>query len=162
MVQVPSIIVEPRYRSGVDMAGKGKSFDLDIIVDVIFDDGLLYLRLQNIGERPARRVSVAFDCDIAAPHSGRLINDLCLFKSLLFFAPKKSIDVFLGTTSMYFGTGQPEQIRATVQYLDSGGRRRRGHIDHDLRIYTDLGYVRRHYDPPGIVSKSGAADASKL
>lgn len=143
------------------MAGKRRSFDLDIIVDVIFDDGLLYLRLQNIGERPARRVSVSFDCDIAAPHGGRDINDLFLFKSLLFFAPRKSIDVFLGTSAAYFGAGQPEKIRATVQYLDSRGKRRHGHIDHDLRIYADLGYVRRQCNPPRVVSKSGQADAIK-
>ena len=46
---------------GSPLSKRGKAFDLDVIVDVVFDDGLLFLRLSNIGTRPARDVSVRFE-----------------------------------------------------------------------------------------------------
>ena len=125
------------------MSKDSASFDLDVIVDVVFDDGLFFLRLQNIGSRPARDVSVSLEPKIMAPYGDQLINDLTLFKSLRFMAPGKLIDVFLGTRTAYFKSCQPAEIRATVEYLDRRGRTRRGVIEHDLSIYADLGYVRR-------------------
>jgi hypothetical protein len=41
-----------------------------VIVDVVFEDGLLFLAVQNIGDAPARRVSVRFDR--ALPGAGGL------------------------------------------------------------------------------------------
>ncbi len=125
------------------MGNRKKAFDLDVIVDLVFDEGLLFLCLRNIGARPARDVSVSFDQDIARPHGDGLINELRLFRCVPFLGPGRSVDVFVGTSAAYFASGQPERIVATVAYLDSRGKRRRGRLEHDLGIYADLGYVRR-------------------
>lgn len=138
------------------MGKTGASSELKVIVDFVFDDGLLFLRLQNIGGKPARDVSVSFDREIADPRGDRLLNDLSLFKSLRFLAPGKAIDVFVATSAAYFRAEQPTEIRATVKYLDSGGKPRRGHIDHDLSIYADLGYVRRRSTDPIPSAAAGA------
>jgi len=114
-----------------------------VIVDVVFEDGLLFLAVQNIGDTPARKVSVRFDR--ALPGAGGCIDvaTLALFRNIEFLAPRKSIRTFLDTTAGWFARAAPTRFAARVTYVDAAGRRRSATVAHDLEIYRDIGYVRR-------------------
>jgi len=113
-----------------------------VIVDVVFEDGLLFLAVQNIGDAPARSVSVRFDR--ALPGVGGRIDvaTLALFRNIEFLAPRKSIRTFLDTTESWFARAAPTRFAARVTYVDAAGRRRSATVAHDLEIYRDIGYVR--------------------
>ena len=121
---------------------KPRVFDLEVIVDFVFEDGLLFIKLQNIGNRPARKVSVKFDHEIRGLGGRKAVSKMRVFRNIEFFAPGKEIWVFLDVGESYFQSEQPTQIASTVGYTDAEGRRRSGDIRHDLRIYSDLGYLR--------------------
>jgi hypothetical protein len=114
-----------------------------VIVDVIFEDGLLFLAVQNCGDAPARKVSIRFDR--ALPGAGGRIDvaALALFRNIEFLAPRKSIRTFLDTTASWFARDAPTRFAARVTYMDASGRRRSATVAHDLEIYRDIGYVRR-------------------
>jgi hypothetical protein len=113
-----------------------------VIVDVIFEDGLLFLAVQNTGDAPARQVSVRFDR--ALPGAGGRIDvaSLALFRNIEFLAPHKSIRTFLDTAASWFARDAPTRFAARVTYADAAGRRRSVTVAHDLEIYRDIGYAR--------------------
>jgi hypothetical protein len=116
----------------------------EVIVDFIFEDGLFFIAIQNIGTGPARDVSVEFDKKFTGVHGTKEVSALPLFKKIPFFAPQKEIRVFLDHSAAYFRRRQPVNIRATVRFKDSSGAVHTATMKHDLRIYQDIGYVRRH------------------
>ncbi len=82
-----------------------------VVVDVVFDTGLLYLELANLGDRPAVDVSCRFEPSLVDAH-GRPLADLALFRHLSFLAPRRRIRSLLGPSA-----GYSETLRAS-------GRRR--------------------------------------
>ncbi len=118
----------------------------EVIVDFVFDDGLLFISVENIGDRPALKVSVQFDQKIMGVEGGQEISALPLFRSIEFLAPHKAIVTFLDTSAAYFRRGEPTRIAATITYQDSNRARYKKTLHHDLGIYKDIGYVRRLED----------------
>lgn len=118
----------------------------EVILDFIFDAGLFFISIRNIGHSPAFKVSVRFDKKILAPEGGRHISDLPLFQNIEFLAPQKEIRTFLDTTASYFRRGQPTEISVRISYADSAGRRHARIIDHNLEIYRDLSYIKSPMD----------------
>jgi hypothetical protein len=114
-----------------------------VIVDVVFEDGLLFLAVRNIGDAPARKVSVRFDRELPGA-GGRIdVAALALFRNIEFLAPRKSIRTFLDTSASWFARAAPTRFAARVTYVDAAGRRRSATVVHDLEIYRGIGYVRR-------------------
>ena len=111
----------------------------DVIVDFIFEDGVLFIALSNIGARPARKVSVAFDPKFHGA-DGMNVASMALFKNVEFLAPHKTITTLLDSSAAYFARGEPTRIAATISYVRSNGARCRETIHHDLEIYRDLAY----------------------
>ena len=115
----------------------------DVIVDFVFEDGLFFIAVENIGDRPALKVSVRFDPRITGL-DGRLdLGALPLFRNLEFLAPRKTVRTLLDTSVSYFRRGEPTRIRVGIAYQDRNRKRYRATIQHDLGIYQDIGYVRR-------------------
>lgn len=114
-----------------------------VIVDVVFEDGLLFLAVQNIGDAPARKVSVRFDRELPGAGGRIEVAALALFRNIEFLAPRKSIRTFLDTTASWFAREAPTRFAARVSYVDASGRRRSATVAHDLEIYRDIGYLRR-------------------
>ena len=123
-------------------SGPGR-WDGAVIVDVVFEDGLLFLVVRNIGDAPARRVSVRFDRALPGVGGRVDVGTLALFRNIEFLAPRRSIRTFLDTAASWFARGAPTRFAAQVSYHDASGRRRTATVAHDLEIYRDLGYVRR-------------------
>ena len=123
--------------------------DADVILDVVFDRGLLFLVLENIGDRPAHAVRVKFAERFSGVGGARRIDRLALFRKLEFLAPWKSIEVFLDRSADYFARDEPTTLTAAITWRTPAGERRRTTIAHDLEIYRDLGYIEREVPPRG-------------
>jgi hypothetical protein len=111
----------------------------EVIVDFIFEDGVLFVALSNIGARPALKVSVAFDPKFCGAE-GMNVASLALFKNVEFLAPHKTITTLLDSSAAYFARGEPTRIAATISYVGADGTRCRETMYHDLEIYRDLAY----------------------
>jgi hypothetical protein len=121
--------------------------DGEVIVDVVFDGGLLFLVVSNTGGRAARSVRVKFGSPFSGLGGTKRMQRLALFRRLEFLAPYKSIEVFLDRSDAYFARGEPTELTATVTWRTPEGARRSATIRHDLEIYRDLGYVEREVPP---------------
>jgi hypothetical protein len=115
----------------------------EVIVDFVFEDGLFFVSVKNIGERPAVKVSVKFDQKFYGVEGTKEISALPLFRNIEFLAPQREIVAFLDRSEAYFGRQEPTKIAVKVSYRDSRGNKYEAAIRHDLEIYRELGYVRR-------------------
>ena len=113
----------------------------DVIVDFVFEDGLLFIAVANIGPQPAQRVHVIFEPPFKGLGGTLAIAELPLFRNIEFLAPSRSIRTFLDASAAYFGRKEPERITATISYRDRSGQEFRCTIHHDLGIYRDLTFV---------------------
>lgn len=113
----------------------------EVIVDFIFNDGLLYIAVKNIGLRPAYKVATQFDQEIRGVAGEKNISDLALFKCIEFLPPQKEIRTFLDSSASYFERNEPVMISTRISYQDSRKRRYVNKIDHNLEIYKDIGYI---------------------
>jgi hypothetical protein len=126
--------------------------DSEVILDVLFDRGLLFLVVANIGDRPAHRVRIRFEERFSGVGGTKRIDRLTLFRKLEFLAPHKSIPVFLDRSAAYFARDEPTRITAAISWLTPDGARRTSTIHHDLEIYRDLGFIDRE-----VPSRAGPA-----
>ena len=115
----------------------------DVILDIIFDDGLLFISINNIGNKPAYKVSVEFDCRIYGLGGTKEVSALPLFRNIEFLAPQKQIVTFLDHSDSYFKGKGPTKISARISFLDAAERNHVVTINHDLEIYREIGFVRR-------------------
>ena len=113
----------------------------DVIVDFIFDNGLLFISIENIGDRPALDVTTQFDPKFAGLNGNREISAMPLFRNIEFLAPHKSIRTLLDSSSAYFSRNEPARISARISYHDSSRKRYTVTIHHNLEIYRDISYV---------------------
>ena len=114
----------------------------DVIVDFIFDEGLFFIAISNLSDRPAYKVSVKFDCQIYG-FGGKDICALPLFRNIEFLAPHKQIKTFLNSSGSYFSDGGPTKISVRITYHDFRGIKKVATIRHDLEIYREIGFIRR-------------------
>ena len=114
----------------------------EVIVDFIFDEGLLYIAVKNIGALPAYKISTQFDQEFRGVAGEKMISELALFKCIEFLPPQKEIRTFLDSSAAYFDRKEPVMISARITYQDSRKRRYVNKIDHNLAIYKDIGYIR--------------------
>jgi len=113
----------------------------DVIVDFLFEDGMLFVAVQNIGSEPALRVHVAFDPPFKGLGGTASIPELPLFRNIEFLAPSRSIRTLLDSSAAYFARKEPEQITATASYSDRSGKKFSYTMLHDLAIYRDIAFI---------------------
>jgi len=116
----------------------------DVIVDFVFDRGLLFISIKNIGDQPAFAVRVQFSSRLMGVGGTKEISALPLFHNLEFLAPQKEIVTFFDTSASYFCSGQATNISARITARDSNGARRVVTIRHNLEIYREIGYINRN------------------
>jgi len=116
-------------------------FGTEVILDFIFEQGLLYISVKNIGKRPAYKVSVEFDKTFTGVGGKKNVSKLPMFQCIEFLPPQKEIRTFLDTSSSYFSRKEPTFISTTVRYQNSIGQKYSNKADHNLEIYRDIGYV---------------------
>jgi hypothetical protein len=113
----------------------------DVIVDFLFEDGMLFVAVQNIGSQPALRVRVTFDPPFKGLGGTASIPELPLFRNIEFLAPSRSICTLLDSSAAYFARQEPQQITATASYCDRAGHEFSCTILHDLAIYRDIAFI---------------------
>jgi hypothetical protein len=115
--------------------------EADVILDVEFADGLLFLVLENAGSRPAHGVRVRFDERLRGLGGERRIDRLRVFRQLEFLGPHRRIRIFLDRSALYFAREEPTRLEARITWRTDEGARRSRTIHHDLDAYRDFPYL---------------------
>ena len=113
----------------------------EVIVEFLFDRGVLSIALRNIGTRAAKKVAVSFDRSFTGFGGSKEVSSLSVFRNLEFLGPAREIVTLLDTSASYFARKQPTKITARVSYLDAEDRKYEAAMDHDLEIYRELSWV---------------------
>jgi hypothetical protein len=111
-----------------------------VIVDFVFDRGLLSISIKNIGSRPAFGVRVEFSHKLMGVDGTLEVSALPLFNALDFLPGGKEISTFLDSSVSYFRSKQPQQITTRILYQDARGGKLTNTIRHNLEIYREIGY----------------------
>jgi hypothetical protein len=113
--------------------------DDGVVVDVVLEDGVLYLELANLANRPALGVTCSFDPPLVDVQ-GRDVSELRLFRNVEFLGPGRRLRTLLDSVPGYFGRRAPTRTVVTVEYQRPGERRRATTVTHDLELYRELAY----------------------
>ena len=114
--------------------------DDGVIVDVVFEDGVLYLELTNLASRPAISVACAFDPPLVDA-AGRDVSKLRLFKKMEFLGPERRVRTLLDSVPGYFARKAPTRTVVSVKYKRPGDRTfTTTTVTHDLAVYRELSY----------------------
>jgi hypothetical protein len=97
----------------------------DVIVDVVFENGLLFLAVANIGDRPALEVRTTFNRKLVGLGGTKDVGALPLFRNISWFARRRATTVV-----------------ARVAYRDPEKKEYKAAMTHDLEIYREIAYVR--------------------
>jgi hypothetical protein len=115
----------------------------EVVLDVVFEDGLLFLAVANVGDAPALGVSCRFRRKLRGLGGTQDVSKLPLFRSIAYLGPGREIRTLLDSSASYFARGEPTLVSVTTTYADTTGRPYRTAVEHDLAIYRDLAYVPR-------------------
>jgi hypothetical protein len=114
--------------------------DDGVVVDVVFDGGVLYLELANLGERPALNVRCTFDPPLV-DLQGRDVSKLPLFRHVEFLGPRRRIRTLLDSSAGYFARERPPRVTVAVEYERPDGPRQVTRVTHDFEIFRELAYL---------------------
>lgn len=113
----------------------------DVIVDFLFEGGILFVAVRNIGSQPAQQVRITFEPAFKGLGGTVSIPALPLFHNIEFLAPDRSIRTLLDSSAAYFARPEPVRITANISFSDRSGHKYSSAILHDLTIYRDLAFV---------------------
>src|SRR2546430_16228845 len=104
----------------------------DVLVDFVFEDGMFFLAVSNIGPKRAERVHLPFDPPFKGLGGSVSIPDLPLFRNIEFLAPARSIRTLLDSAAAYFARQEPERITENISFCNRTGQSFKSAIRHDL------------------------------
>jgi len=113
--------------------------DDGVVVDVVFEDGLLYLELANLSDRPALDVSCVFDPELV-DLQGRDVSKLALFSRVAFLGPGRRIRTLLDSTAGYFARDGASRFTVVAEFERPDEKRRSTTVSHDLAVYREIAY----------------------
>jgi hypothetical protein len=113
--------------------------DDGVVVDVVFEDGVLYLELANLADRPAVKVACSFDRPLVDVQ-GRNVSELRLFRKVEFLGPRRRIRTLLDMVPGCLGRKRTKRFVVSVEYERPGEDRRTTKVTHDLELYRELAY----------------------
>ena len=114
--------------------------DDGVVVDIVFEDGLLYLELANLSDRPALNVGCKFDPGLV-DLQGRDVSQLALFSRVEFVGPGRRIRTLLDSTAGFFAREQASRFTVVVEFERPDEKRRATTVSHDLAVYRELAYL---------------------
>ena len=74
----------------------------EVIVEFLFERGLLFISVNNIGTRPAIGVSVRFNKKLLGLGGTKEVSALAVFDNIEFLGPRREIVTLLDSSSSYF------------------------------------------------------------
>jgi hypothetical protein len=117
-----------------------------VILDVEFEDGLLFLVLENFGFAPAHAMRVRFGGPLRGLGGEQRIDRLRIFQRLELLPPRRRIRIFLDRSALFFAREEPTEIEARVAWRTDDGSRRSRILRHDLDAYRDFPYLEVPHD----------------
>jgi hypothetical protein len=113
--------------------------DDGVVVDVVFEDGVLYLELANLADRPALNIACSFDPPLVDAEE-RDVSGLRLFRHVEFLGPRRRVRTLLDSAAGYFARTSATRVAVAVEYERPGEPRRATKVAHDLELYRELAY----------------------
>ncbi|MDH5463416.1 MAG: hypothetical protein OEW49_03825 [Nitrosopumilus sp.] len=110
----------------------------NVIVDFEYDEGLIFIVIENIGNDSAYNTSVRFNKKILGMQKTKKISDLRIFQSLSFLPPGKKIKILVDLFQFYLAGKQPTQISTVISFSNKLKQIFQNSIQHDLSIYKDF------------------------
>jgi hypothetical protein len=114
--------------------------DDGVVVDIVFEDGLLYLELANLSDRPALNVGCKFDPGLV-DLQGRDVSQLALFSRVEFLGPGRRIRTLLDSTAGFFAREKASRFTVVVEFERPDEKRSATTVSHDLAVYRELAYL---------------------
>ena len=98
--------------------------DDGVVVDVAFEDGVLYLELANLADRPALDVRCSFDPPLVDVQ-GRDVSELRLFRCVEFLGPRATVahPARFGTRLLRAGGAQARRRHRRVRAAGTAAAR---------------------------------------
>ena len=112
-----------------------------MILDVEFEDGLLFLVLENAGFAPAHAIRVRFAQPLRGLGGEKRVDRLNIFRRLELLGPRRRIRIFLDRSALLFERDDPTEIEARIAWRTDDGERRSRTVRHDLDAYRDFPYL---------------------
>jgi len=128
----------PKLTKNPDIENHKSGKNPDIIVDFEYNDGMLFIVIENIGDDPAYDASVRFNKKILGMQKTKNISSLRIFKLLKFLPPGKKIKMFVDLFQFYLTSKQPMQIKTIIFFRNKLKQTFQNSIQHDLSIYKDF------------------------
>lgn len=122
--------------------------EADVILDVEFADGLLFLVLENSGFRPAHSVRVRFAEPLRGLGGEKRIDRLRIFQRLELLGPRRRIRIFVDRAALFFARDEPTRLEARIAWRTDDGEPRDRTVRHDLDAYRDFPYLEVPRDAP--------------
>lgn len=113
--------------------------DDGVVVDVVLEDGVFYLELANLADRPALNVACSFNPPLVDAE-GRDVSELRLFSHVAFLGPRRRVRTLLDSLPSYFVPERATSVAVTVEYERPGELRCATKLTHDLDLYRELAY----------------------
>jgi hypothetical protein len=113
--------------------------DYGVVVDIVSEEGVLYLELANLTDQPALDVACTFEPKLI-DLEGRDVSELALFRRLRFLAPGRRVRTILDSSAAYFAREKAETLTVAVEYERADDGRRTTRIVHDLEVFRQLVY----------------------
>lgn len=129
-----------RSRSRTKDSSSSTELDDGVVVDVVFESGVLFLELANLAQRPALNVRCAFEPTLL-DLEGRDVAKLRLFRRVEFLGPGRRIRTLLDSTPGYFARKAATRFTVEARYERLDGSRGATKVTHDLEIFRDLAYL---------------------
>ena len=124
------------------------SREADVILDLEFEDGLLFLVLENIGSRPAHSVRVRFAKPLRGLGGEKRIDRLRIFQRLELLGPRRRIRIFFDRAALFFARDEPTALEARIAWRTDEDERRSRTVRHDVDAYRDFPYLEVPRDAP--------------
>ena len=115
----------------------------EVVLDVVFEDGLLFLVVANTGDAPALGVSCKFRRRLRGLGGTQDLSKLPLFEHIAYLGPGREIRTLLDSSAAFFARDEPTRVAVTTSYADASGSSYTSAVEHELAIYRDLAYVPR-------------------
>ena len=112
--------------------------EADVILDLEFEDGLLFLVLENIGRGPAHAVRVRFAEPLRGLGGEKRIDRLQIFRRLELLGPRRRIRIFVDRAALLFAREEQTALEARITWRADDGARGSRTVRHDLAAYRDF------------------------
>ena len=110
----------------------------NVIIDFEYNDGLLFIIIENIGNDSAYDITVRFNKKILGMQKTKNISSLQIFQSLKFLPPSKKIKILVDLFQFYLAGKQPMLIGTDIFFRNKMKKTFQNSIQHDLSIYADI------------------------